>query len=196
MNQLLPYEISIGKKMEELPVPEMADLIWANIQHQLNLDLHGIQEKEKDLSQKDTLKIGNIIEVVVGLIIIILVFILIVPPKREVKQNSKPEPKSIVPQRDSLHSEKGVLKTVPLIKQDGIIEVKDSSNPDDSVNVIIQDVTPLQLKPDSITVSKSDPAKVSKTVIEPIVLPKKKTIGVTGINDSSYRISSKKDSSK
>lgn len=39
MNRLLPYEQSIATKLDELPLPDMADAIWADIAAQLDGDL-------------------------------------------------------------------------------------------------------------------------------------------------------------
>jgi hypothetical protein len=205
VNTPTPYETIIAQKLEQLPVPDMADSIWASIQLQLDADLPG-EDGDSSPSNNPTKGLpgmGKAIYFSIFTVIIIAIILIYKPNKNNAnKKNNLPVPAKteiIVPIADSspvinIPAEKNII-TAPKVTNK-----KDSTtvafNPGNRISFdsLSQQVAPLN-KVDSGTVLKNKPLLPSfdSIPLPPIVKPK----GVKGITNDDYKIqSSKKDSLK
>lgn len=197
MNQLLPYEESFVKKMEQLPVPDFRNAIWEKVHAELATDAKDISNSE-DVSQ---IKINNITnKLFIGVVILVTVTagVILMTSKRSISQKEKASPEVIKPEDSkSVHSD--------------VIDKKDST--DKNMNTRSNETfnLPQSSKNDSTTqfpaiaepqIFKADSLGIvipGKTFSDssrhlPVVVPNKKSIGVPGISDSNYRITGKRDS--
>jgi hypothetical protein len=194
MKQLLPYEEIIAKKMETLPVPDMQDAIWSSIQANLNSTLTDTPNDSTSISQGVTVSTGKIVTGFIISVIIIAVTVMVASRKKKGSQQIKQLPEITQPQVpviDSPSQEGQNKKSTAPYKTDTGTAVPSPTNTDTFQK--ISPVFPLLIKPDSSRIIV--PLNPGKDIITklPTDQPKKKTIGVTEISDSSYRISGKKD---
>jgi hypothetical protein len=205
VNTPTPYEIIIAQKLEQLPVPDMADSIWASIQLQLDADLPG-EDGDNSPSNNPTKGLpgmGKVIYFSIFTAIIIAIILIYKTNKNNTKKkNNLPVPaktKIITPIADS----SPILNT-PVEKNittaPKVTSKKDSTttafNPGNRISFdsLTRQVAPLN-KADSGTVLKNRPLLPSfdSIPIPPFVKPK----GVKGITNDDYKIQgSKKDSLK
>src|SRR3954466_12795576 len=102
MNQNLPYESLIAQKMEQLPVPDRSAAIWADVLPHLDVPATGtpdntikkIAGKQKDIPAK---KIW--IGVGVSCLIVVVLYLLLSKPKKQVPQRTLPVPQQVIPQQ-------------------------------------------------------------------------------------------------
>jgi cell division protein FtsL len=198
-----PYESAIAAKLQQLPVPDMADGIWASIEMQLDADL---SSGDDDASpQKPTKRLPGMGKgfylSVLAAVIVAIVLIYKANKNHSNKSNSTPVPAKI----DTLTPVAGSDQSsnMPAQKKDSskptVVNKKDSSNsliPGNRISVdsVGQLVVPFN-KPDSSAVIKGKPLLPSFDSVPPPLLIKPR--GVKGITDNDYRIQeSKKDSGK
>ena len=203
MHTPTPYEVTIAAKLEQLPVPDMMDSIWASIEMQLDADL----PSDDNASSKNTAKrkpgMGKGFYLSVLTAVIIAIILIYKANKNDKKKNNNtPVPAKteiVVPVADSDQSTRIILE-----KNNGItttvVNKKDSSNnsfiPGNRIS--LDSVGQLALP-----FSKADSSAIIKNILllpsfdsiplPPLIKPK----GVKGITDNDYRIQeNKKDSGK
>ncbi|MGG9962444.1 hypothetical protein [Ferruginibacter sp. SUN106] len=204
MNTPTPYENLIAAKLDQIPVPDMADSIWANIEMQLDADLDIDDNKPSDNpgSVKPGMGKGFYFSIL-SAIIIALVIIYKENKKTKNKNNILPvipKTETVVPVADSSQSIKDpVQKNSTAIPQSS--NIKDTTaNPFNPGNRIIFDSLAHQAipqaQPDSsqpLLKNKIAPPSLDSLTLPPINKPK----GVKGINDDDYKIKTgKKDTTK
>lgn len=185
MKKPATYELIIAQKLQELPVPDMADAIWARIEQQLDLDLPTDDGGSPAPSSPINGWIGGSI---LGLFLLALILVLY-PKKQESptpsENNTFPtnriEPRSADPNK--------VVMGKPTGKQTNIGQSGTTPPVDQPVgNTLSPDsnllVNPMPA-PDIPQVSTVNIAKTSPP--QDSVTPKR-TRGVTGISDSDYRV--------
>lgn len=205
MHTPTPYEVTIAAKLEQLPVPDMMDSIWASIEMELDADLPS-DDSDQSPSTNPTkglpgMSKGFYLSVLTAVIIaIILIYKANKNDKK--KNNNTPMPAKteiVVPVADSDQS-----TGITLEKNDGItttvVNKKDSSNNSFitgnriSLDSVVQQALPFS-KPDSSAIIKNNLLLPSfdSIPLPPLIKPK----GVKGITDNDYRIQeNKKDSGK
>lgn len=188
MNEQPLYEQQIASKLEQLPVPDMADAIWLRIKDQLDADMPtGGHTPPTPPSPRSTGrgKLG-----LLSVIIVSLVLIYLITPK---KQKHSPARHRTPADTSSLF----IAPTVPPPGQQLPEKRKEpvrslpAQRHDTAASVLPTITTPLQQ--DSIVIT---PPVIPPVVIPPAAAPvkkdslppKKKPRGVQGISDSSYKI--------
>ncbi len=195
MNENKTYQL-IAVKLEQLPVPDMADMIWARIESQLDIDLPP-DNGNNDPGPAPTPKpVGRRIALGTATVaLLIAIFQLFNNRKEEIPATSVQPIKNSTP----LTTDSAGAISIPLQRRTG------SNNPTPSGGLLtVPSVTgdsafsTINL-PDS-TLQTSAPPRDTVSFIPPIVLnppsdstPVKKKRGVS-LNDTDYRIIPKKDS--
>lgn len=187
MNEQPLYEQQIASKLEQLPLPDMADAIWLRIKDQLDTDMPtGGHTPPPPIRPRSTArgKLG-----LLSIIIASIVLIYLIAPK---KQKHAPAPDPIPADTSSVfiaptiqppgprlpEKRKEPVRSLPIQRQDSaapILPIPPSPVPQDSIVI-----TPPVLPPPAIT--RPAPVKTDS------VPAKKKPRGVQGISDSSYKI--------
>jgi hypothetical protein len=199
-----PYEVTIAAKLEQLPVPDMMDSIWASIEMQLDADLSSGDSNDSP-SQNPVKGLPGMGKgfyfSIIAAVIIAIVLIYKANKNDKKKSNNIPAPvkkEIVIPLADSNQNTNILQKenTSPAT----IINKKDSTfNPFipgnrisfDSLN---QTAVPFS-KPDSSAIIKNKPLLPAFDSLPPPPLIKPR--GVKGITDNDYRIQEgKKDSAK
>ncbi len=197
MNTNTPYEHLIAVKLEQIPVPDMADSIWASIEAQLDAPV-------EIPDQKTTPKIkGKGWYGFAGITVAVTALWWYTNHTNHSQKNTTPEKIPAVPEMPAPVIDSPALKeqiqkkTIPFLptpaKNDSLLleEAPQNNRPKDSV---AERVFPL-FKPDS---SRWHYDKTPLPPIDSIYTspPPKKPKGVKGISDSDYKISAGKDSAR
>jgi hypothetical protein len=204
LNLKTPYENIIAEKLQQLPIPDMADAIWASIELQLDADLSSNSEDnsatEKPLDKgKGSLGTKTYLFIIVA-IIAGLIWLAKVRNKRKATNTTLPNTTiSTPPTNDKRDSTPPALFTPENNKGDNLITPvykTDKKQTNDSIkkNRDTAAFIPTIMLPvkDTITLK---PIPIKDTLRTIIMPPKGK--GVKGITDDDYRIiSGKKDSVK
>ena len=196
MDHKKAYEQTIASKLEALPLPAMADAIWARIETQLDIDLptdEGGGIGPESPSGGNWIGRGGLFVFIAALVMSFLIY----------KNNKKPEPVS----RPNRTTQQPVQSPLPAIntsktsegRRNGAIPLPQNHSVDPPVN---RSTDSLLTAPVTVLPAPVDSAQVSN-VLPPPVLPgsdtapvKKKARGVPGITDNDYRIvPAKKDGS-
>ena len=193
MDQRLSYEQLIAGKLHSIPIPDMADAIWARVEAQLDIDLptgDGGSAPQSPSSGPGIIGWGLSVFVVV----LISLFLLY-------KNNSKTSPihNSATPnqqinepvEKNADPPEQDVREIRRSITTTGQAPVDNATIKQDSVgaNPIVIN-TPLKV--DSVTRDIVQTPVVSSSPKDTIATGKKKK-GVSGLSESDYRIVPKKD---
>lgn len=185
MNNPATYELIIAQKLQELPVPDMADAIWARIEQQLDLDLPTDEGGSPAPSSPINGWIGGSI---LGLFLLALILV-IYPKKQESpipsesntlptnRIESRPADQNnvVIGQPTGNQTNTGQSGTAPPIDQPVVTTLSPDSN-------LLANPMPAPDTPQVSTVNipRTSPPQDSATP--------KRTRGVTGISDSDYRI--------
>jgi len=199
VNKITPYEIKIAEQLQQLPVPDMADSIWASIELQLNADLVANQKAtQKPAKGKPGLGKGFYLFIITAIIIIAIV---LYKNKKEAKKNNSqpPPPKTAIvnPVADSVS--KAIDPAKNNIPMSNDARKKDSTaipfipGKRMSFDAPTQQSLPLSNADSLAAILKNKPSLPS---FDSLNLPLKKPGGVKGISDSDYRIIGTKDSTK
>jgi hypothetical protein len=189
MDQRHKYEQTITSKLDTLPLPDMADAIWSRIEQQLDTDMPADDGSQGPAPSSPSPKIfigGSVFIILVAFIGFFLT------------RKSAPEQQTVSPIVPPSNTEIEVSKppgeiTSPSFKPG---QPNRSTNPvfnntGDSVAAIPRvDLIDSVQKQDALV---QLPAPVTIPQKDSVVQGKKKR-GVSGINDSDYRIVPKKDS--
>lgn len=191
MNERLQYELLIADKLEELPVPDMADQVWSRISAQLDIDMPA-DDDDTDLpsNPRSGGPLGWGLPIL--LIALLTMYFYYHNNSNNSSINDQPAepgtsaaPPIVAPQSPSITPtsppRRPGVQSLPL--QPGNGSKSDSTQ---------QPLAPLHLPaPDSAGVIKVDSlgSVALPAVVKPDSLPqKKKSRGVAGIKDSDYRI--------
>lgn len=197
MNTNTPYEHLIAAKLEQVPVPDMADSIWANIEAQLDAPV-------EIPDQKTTPKIkGKGWYGFAGITVAVTALWWYTNHTNHSQKNKTPENIPAVPETPAPAIDSPAIieniekKTIPFppvpLQKDSIAQ---EEMPVDSIHKdsVVERVFPV-FKPDSSF------WRYDKTPLPPIdpvntAPPPKKQKGVKGISDNDYKISAGKDSAR
>jgi hypothetical protein len=201
LNRLLPYEQSIATKLDELPLPDMADAIWADISAQLDGDLSqdGNNPAPNHPPQGGT-SWGTGIKLAIGTAGIALLAYWLTQTN---KSSTTPMPSIPVPTEqkvplgDTAQRLQPVQPVNPNITDMPTIKSLPPNTPATSDNTAL-----LPIAADSLRLQASDaPTVKPDSVVAPVntpnlVLPPpgKKKRGTRGIQDSDYKFVQGKDS--
>ncbi|HEX8331327.1 MAG TPA: hypothetical protein VF622_01825 [Segetibacter sp.] len=191
MDQRLSYEQLIAGKLQSIPVPDMADAIWARVEAQLDIDLPTDDSGSAPQSPPSG---PGIIGWGLSVFVVVLLFLLY-------KNNSKTSPlqnsgttnqQIIKPVENNTDpQEQDVREIRRSITITGQAPVDNATIKQDSMgtNPI---VISMPSKVDSVTRDIIQPPVVSSSPKDTIATGKKKK-GVGGLSESDYRIVPKKD---
>ncbi|MEC5145876.1 hypothetical protein HBIMPC_19475 [Chitinophaga sp. 212800010-3] len=193
VNTTTPYEQSIAAKLEQVPIPDMADGIWANIDMQLDAVADGPDTgaPKKNITPKYTTAIWY------GLAAAMVAATLLWyysrkdhTPAKVPPQEISPIPQVTAPAKDSNTTveQRKIPQVKPTPGKDSIL-LKDTLNNIPATDSIATP-QPLPVRIDSSSV------KHYRPYIDSANIPRrKKPKGVGGITPDDYRISTRKDSS-
>jgi hypothetical protein len=200
MNQKTTYEVTITSKLDQLPIPDLRESIWARIEGELDADMPTDDGGDTPPSSPRGGKM--LLYALPGLVVIIVALFLIKPSKQNPKPNiptTTPTTKAITTPTTSPPPVD--TKTVIPDKRDPVVypgtSTPISSMPSrtDSASVPVTDIPPVtdntnQQALPLVQVSPPQPQKTDSVV-------QKKKRGVSGITNDDYRITPvKPDSSR
>lgn len=194
MNQKTTYEVTITNKLQQLPLPDMADAIWQRIESQLDMDM-----PSDDPAKGGTPKGGGSFPIGTGVLIFVVALVTYflinknnqkdqtlapLPPVPRIEtptETSQPPPAQPDNRSQTITAPQGNSFTpaIPLVF--------------DSVGNRTEPIVNVPLQQDSAAIS------------PPLLQPEqnrtgdqttKKPKGVPGISDSDYKVVPKKDSSR
>lgn len=206
MNQKTPYELIIAEKLQNIPIPDMADQIWSRVKLQLDVDMPADDGGDPPGGEQTPPGPGFYLG---GFRLLILAAILVflntkpipstsdpaqpvVAPALAPKQESQPvtpvsrgpagdntQPNAVIQDREDIPLTTGNIDSAGLA---------DRSTPNDE----IQDSVVTDAVPGNNSVLQNEPP--SRDVVpDSSLLPPKKKRGVPGITESDYRIVPKKN---
>ena len=193
MDERLRYEQLIGGKLQSLPVPDMQDAIWARIKTQLDLDM---PTDDGDGGSSPQSPSGpKIIGWGLSIIIIALVTTFFLTKNKPSTKNNSAQPATI----EQTVSPNTQSNSPPLQKQNAIDKTtapvntgaNNSFGDIGGDSVALNDLrTDVPLTDDSVRSSLPSPSVTlsSSQLPDSSSVIKKKGRGMTGLNDSSYRI--------
>ena len=204
MQQPTPYETAIAAKLEQVPVPDMADSIWASIVLQLDADLpsdDGDDTPSKDPTKGKPGMSKGFYYPLIGAIIIVVLLLYKTNKKQPAVNNNLPvlpNTTTIAPVADSDRSiknitEKNTNASLQSNKKDTVANPLNSGNRLRFDSALGQPSS-LSNYDSSSLLLKNKPALPSfdSTAAPPLIRPK----GVKGITNDDYRLYGKKDSAK
>lgn len=197
MNTNTPYEHLIAAKLEQVPVPDMADSIWASIEAQLDAPV-------EIPDQKTTPKIkGKGWYGFAGITVAVTALWWYTNHSNHSQKNTTPQqipavPEIPAPVMDSPALKENIQKkTIPFptapVKNDSILQ-EETPRPGILRDSVAERVFPL-FKPDSSFWRYDKTPLPAIDSVNTAPLPKKPK-GVRGISDSDYKISAGKDSAR
>jgi hypothetical protein len=189
MNDKTTYEITITEKLQQLPLPNLEDAIWARVKAQLDLDLPtddgGNGGPDAPAGSGSTWGAGVFLFVAA----IVAVFLL---HKNETQQPSPAAPvqnsttissPAQQPAADSTQTRRGVSTSPAQTIRPGDQPVSAAlSPPGDSVSI-----APLPVLP-SVDSQQRTTLVLPPPILADTTRPKPKTKGVRGLTDADYRI--------
>lgn len=201
MNQLQPYEQTIATKLVELPLPDMADAIWADIAAQLDGDLPPDGEAPTPGNNPSggtswakgiTLAVGT-----VGIALVAYWLIRLNQPTAAPTPTNPQPAEQKIPQTDTALQTQRIRRVNPPAVEEPPIQTLAPNTPTISTNRIFQPIAvdSVLLQPTSPPTSQPDSA-VAPITAPVLVLPPpgKKQRGTQGIKDSDYKFVRGKDS--
>jgi hypothetical protein len=203
VNTVTSYEALIAKKLEQLPVPDMADSIWADIAAQLDVPPAGDGGQGPAQPGRGLPGMGKGFFVLCTAVAIVVALWLLIRTKNTAKENvalptlpetvtvdttSKNQP-AIVPAEKKLPP----VQVAP-VKKDTAAALDTAARLRQQLNPAVDVDKPVRQPDSALLLNKSNTKPVLDTAAAP--LPKKPK-GVKGIGDNDYRIQGiKKDSAK
>ena len=194
MDQQPTYEQLIAHKLVNRPVPDMADAIWSRIEAQLDIDMPTDDIGDPPPSAPSG---PGVIGWGLGIVVLALLSILFIPNNKQKTQTSttnvpSPVQQILKPSETTIGPPKGFGagdRNSPF-KNVTAAPVQQSSLD----SLLPQLVPELLTRPaDSIKIGPPEPLVQSPSIDTALV---KKKRGVSGLNDSDYRIVPKKDSTQ
>ena len=191
MNKQMTYEITIKKKLENIPVPDLSEMIWARIESELDNDPGDIPDKDPTSPSSPA---GGIMLGGTALIFIIALFFYFLNDKT----NDIPKVEKV----QTTLPVQNVQSKLPEANSNAQSEIKQENKKQENIaGTHLQEENSVPLSPTIVNDSIPEPGVVSKNE-NLLILPKtmdtlapKKTRGVTGISNDDYKIVPKRDSS-
>ena len=191
MAQQQAYEILIAEKLDTLPVPDLADAIWARIETQLDIDLptdDGGNDPDPQAPSGPSVLTWGLSVMIVALLAAFLLYKNKPEPIQPTTQSSptiteriqQPAPQTTGPPSSTKTIRRPDPTTTP--KNNPAVAI---TPPFDSVVQQPVAIAPLQL-PDTLQKRASEPLVI--TPPRDTTTPQKKKRGVSGINEGDYRI--------
>jgi len=199
VNNTTPYEQLMAAKLDQVPVPDMADSIWAGIELQLNAGA-GVPAKKPVPKFKAWVWYGAIVVTIVTTVVLVwLRYTHIRRTQDNTPKQTQPVIQQPRPVTDSVTlpgpvKEKSILPA-PVNKR------KDSPSIKDSAANVIDSAVRQRLSP---TVADTPVIQNGRMVVPPLLvdsintkplIPQKQK-GVKGIGENDYKIVAEKDSTK
>ena len=179
MNKTTPYEDLMAAKLDQIPVPDMSDSIWASIEMQLD-EMPATTDNNSSVG-----KSGNAWYGVATLVVVVTLCWFFYDNKKPVPQKEVIPPVEIkqTPQDSPVLIKKITKQRLPVIKIDTVMSISPMPEEEEGekaeVPVTVDTVAAVQAKIDSVNV-KPPVQKIPK--------------GVKGITRDDYRLSVKRDS--
>jgi hypothetical protein len=205
VNTPTPYETTIAAKLEQLPVPDMADSIWASIELQLDAGLPGDDGSNSPSNNptKGLPGMGKAIYFSIFCAIIIAIILIYKTNKNKAtKKNNLPAPAKteiIIPVADSSPLINSPAEKNANVTPKGINKKDTTATPFIPGKRISLDTLPVtalpagQVDPGTAIKNKPPLPAFDSVPLPPVVKPK----GVKGITNDDYKIQGvKKDSLK
>lgn len=191
MNKQMTYEITIKKKLENIPVPDLSEMIWARIENELDADEGNGDDHNPPAPSSPA---GGIMLGGTALLFLIaLLFYFINNEQKEIPQIEKVQTTLPVENNQSkLPAANGNVQPVinpPKQMQESVTNMQPPANVPATSQTIINDSMPEPVVVRGNTIPLTLPNTMDS-------LPPKKTRGVTGITNDDYKIVPKKDSSR
>ena len=189
MNKKTTYELTITEKLEQLPLPDMEDAIWARVKAQLDLDFPSDDSNDGDAP--DTPTGGSWVGWGTGMFIIVAAIVSIFLLTKKPSRSSTPQPTETVETTAPVTSPTQENNNTPTTQHE-----ESSATPLTSPGIsppltdfnVVDSAKDLPL----INLPLPDSGQRSVVVLPPVtadtIAPKKKTRGVTGITNDDYRI--------
>jgi hypothetical protein len=204
VNSPAPYEVTIAAKLQQLPVPDMMDSIWASIEMQLDADSSpGDNDQSAPKNPAGGFPgIGRVFYWCALAAVIIVVVLIYKSDKNDKNKNNETPVPAKTEMIDPVANNKK-NNTIPIEKNESkkatVFYKKNSNDTFTPANRISLDSAGQQVlpfsKPDSSAILKNKPGVPSFDSAPPLPLIKPR--GVKGITSDDYRIQeSKKDSGK
>lgn len=200
MNEQYSYDPLIAQKLAELPVPDMADAIWAGI------DAHLKNDPPQDSSNtppKPSGGLNTIGWVITGVAVVVVTALVIWlnSGNKNQKNNIVPPQQEIKPlQRDSITDDSVVQQ--PVMKKTPVIPAPTSIFPDEPLlkpDSLINHPAPSIVIPALQDTTKNFTLPIPNQPKLPLLTPdttKPKGKGVKGLSDSDYKLLLKNDSGR
>jgi len=199
MNHLTTYEQLVAEKLQQLPVPDMADAIWARIEQQLDVDMpedksgntHTGGSSLPGFQFPDNIVFYIFLAALVGVIFYLnrskqltetskasSVNAIIIPATDDHSQKKYSAP---VKQAETIYTDKADLPVDP-VKEDMLTEKEQPFITNQAVEVKENEIVKKQEAPRLIeTIQKKTTAPIQDSI-------QKKSRGVKGITSNDYRI--------
>lgn len=190
MNNQMTYEITIKKKLENIPVPDLSEMIWARIENELDADTGDGTDNNPPSPSSPA---GGIMLGGTALLFIIALMIYFL--------NNKP---NYIPQIDKVQTTLPVQNNQPNLPPANVNVQSIITSTNKKQENVAGTQKPLEIPVTSqTTINDSMPVTdIVRGNEIPLPLPKtmdtippKKTRGVSGITNDDYKIVPKKDSS-
>lgn len=203
MNQKTTYEVTITRKLDQLPIPDLREAIWARIEGDLDADMP--TDDGGDTPPSAPSGGGKVLHFALpGLVVLLVTLFLIKTNQKDSQPLNIPPTTPAIPTITTTPTASPPpldIKTItpnektPVVYPGNSIPVSDAPTQSDSVAAPITDVVP------SVTDNTNQQAPlVQAPPPQPIktdTIAQKKKRGVSGITDNDYRITPvKPDSSR
>lgn len=190
MNEQPLYEQQIASKLEQLPVPDMADAIWLRIKNQLDTDMPTGGHTPPPPPPPSPRNSGHGKARIPGILVASIVLIYFIIPK---KQTSHPIPKNISADSVSTSPAPAAQQSgqPPANKTKKPVPVLPDKQQDTAASGLVTPVFPMPVQLDTLVPLPviTAPAIIPSTPLKQDSVPaKKKPRGVKGISDGDYKI--------
>ena len=192
MNKQMTYEITIKKKLENIPVPDLSELIWARIENELDTDPG--DSSDNNPPSPSSPKGGIILGGTALLFIMALTFYFLTKKPNDIPQIDKVQTTLPVQNNNQPNSPGTNANVQPNTRPNNINQenIADTSTqveiPFTSQSIVNDSIVKTE-----IAQGNEIPLTLPKTMD---TIPPKKTRGVTNISNDDYKIVPKNDSSR
>ena len=198
MNERQSYEHIISGKLQALPVPDMADAIWARIETQLDIDMPTDDGPGGGGDAPHFPTGGFFVGGISVIVVAVLYFLFMQTNKSSTPTTDLPQQNTTVTPQPIASPDKGPPDAISKSNNTttGTYTAPANALPQAQAtdSSFITNI-PVALRPDSTAIA---PVLPQVTAAVPpkkdTLLPAKKSRGVTGLTDNDYRIVPKKDS--
>lgn len=197
MNKTTPYETLIAAKLNEIPVPDMADAIWSGIEAQLD----GVAAPQEQVRAPKAAVKGWYFFAGVFIVAVLLWWYFASRPAPQPVPPVKPVPptETITPSADIVTTisapEKVIVPAHPVKGKNDTIQAHDTVQTQSSIDTAAIPLLPPVKKESWHLVNGTPPIHIVDTAHHRASLPKRPK-GVPGISNEDYKISTGTDSTK